>query len=155
MHASKWLTILQSGHMFWNSAEIIILNGLTMASLEYTVTSESSQPTKNISSVYFLKLPLSQNIFFWCSLWGAQLFRQSFHPTFPSFDLGCFQIDEGQDHIASLESLAHFSEVDLTYFFMLDDEKTNRYNIDWLIKSSTESINNAYYVSNIKLLLLF
>ena len=42
-----------------------------------------------------------------------------------------------------------------SYFFMLDDEKTNRYNIDWLIKSSTESINNAYYVSNIKLLLLF
>ena len=127
-----------------------------MASLEYTVTSESFQQTKNISSVFSKITPFSKYFFFWCSLWGAQLFRQSIHPPFPSFDLGGFQIDKGQDHLDWLESLAHFSEVDLTYyFFMLDDEKTNRYNIDWLIKSSTESINNAYYVSNIKLLLLF
>ena len=59
-----------------------------------------------------------------------QLFRRKvFIHLFP-FLLGGFQIDEGQDHLAWLESLAHFSEVDLTYFFMLDDEKTNRYNID-------------------------
>ena len=57
-------------------------------------------------------------------------FRQSIHPPFPSYDLGGFQIDKGQDHLAWPESLAHFSEVDFTYFFMLDDEKTNRYNID-------------------------
>ena len=34
--------------------------------------------------------------------------------------LGGFQIDEGQDHLAWLESLALYSEVD----FMLNDENT-------------------------------
>ena len=53
------------------------------------------------------------------------LFRQSIHPPFPSFNLGGFQIDKGQDHLAWLEPLAHFSEVDFTYFFSLDDKKTD------------------------------
>ena len=48
------------------------------------------------------------------------LFRQSIHPPFPSFNLGGFQIDKGQDHLAWLESLALYSEVD----FMLNDENT-------------------------------
>ena len=55
-------------------------------------------------------------MFFLCCLGGVQLFRRKvFIHLFP-FLLGGFQIDEGQDHLACLESLALYSEVDLSLY---------------------------------------
>ena len=59
------------------------------------------------------------------------LFRRSINLPLPSFDLGGFQIDKGKDHLAWLESLAHFSEVDFTYFFSVDDKKTDIKLTNW------------------------